>query len=100
MGLRDMKQRGGFLLPDARGGWLHYFGDARELARCPFADCKRAWLKVAPGRVVSTRVPTGDYDVHSIGLVTCRECKMKFEAAVNLPRNNPVRLGASSGPAL
>jgi hypothetical protein len=77
--------------------WLHAYEN--EMARCPYPHCNRAWLKVAPGRVVSTRTPVGGYAPAGIGTVTCRECRRNFEAAVNLPgaapegRANAPRIG-------
>ena len=77
MRLRDLKHSGGFLLPDARGGWRHFHEG--ELARCPHSDCLRAWMKVAVGKVVSTRPVLDVTDSAVIGVVTCRECRRNFE---------------------
>lgn len=91
MGLRELKRSGGFLLPDARGAWCHFHEG--ELAKCPYPDCRRAWMKVVNGKVVSTRVSGGEPDPAIIGLQTCRDCHRNFDVAHPEANPNPLRLG-------
>lgn len=90
MGLREFKQSSGFLLPDARGAWCHFHEG--ELARCPYPDCRRAWMKVANGRVVSTRPPLSDDNPSVIGVITCRECRRSFHVATPETTPKPLQL--------
>jgi hypothetical protein len=78
--LREIKRSGGYLLPDARGGWCHFHEG--ETPRCPYPDCRRAFAgKLYEGRIVSTRVPSAAPDPSLLFPLRCQSCKREFQVA-------------------
>jgi hypothetical protein len=82
--LRALKLEGRFLAPSYSAGQWETFV-AGQKARCPYRECRRAWMQVAAGWVVRTRVPAAAPDPAVVGQVTCHgsQCKKSFEFAVD-----------------
>lgn len=78
--LREMKRSGGFLLPDNRGAWWHWYEG--EQPKCPYPNCHRAFAgPLYEGRTVSTRIPSREPNPNILMRMRCRNCKKEFEIA-------------------